>query len=119
MKKYCLLLVIIFANPVNSDVPPEMKHEIEHLIYFIKNTSCQINRNGQYYDGEKAVAHIQKKYHYFRDKINTTEQFVAYSATKSTMSRKYYMVKCGNQQPEKTKDWLLNELKKYRENRNT
>ncbi len=91
------------------------KHEIDHLVSFVKNSPCTVIRNGQHHDGNEAIAHIQKKYNYYRDEISSTEQFIEYSATKSTMSKKYYMVICGDQQPIKTKDWLLTELKKYRE----
>lgn len=119
MSKKLALLGIIVANFVYADVPPEQRHEVDHLIKFVKSTSCQINRNGHYHDGEKALAHIQQKYDYFRKKIGTTEQFIEYSATKSTMSGRSYIVKCGNQTPQETKDWLLDELKKYRQNRNT
>jgi len=107
---------MMFASIVSADVPPEQKHEVEHLINFVKTSSCEINRNDQYHDGEKALAHIQLKYDYFRNKIKTTEQFIEYSATKSTMSGKFYLVRCGDQPPQKTKDWLLHELERYRKN---
>ncbi len=114
MKKYYLLLVMLYASSVNADVPLEQRHEVDHLINYVKTTSCQMNRNGQFHAGPAALAHIQKKYSYFKDKIRSTEQFIELSATKSTMSGKYYVVKCGNNQPIKTKDWLLRELKLYR-----
>ncbi|MCK5666488.1 MAG: DUF5329 family protein, partial [Thiotrichaceae bacterium] len=103
-----------FTSIANADVPPETQHEVQHLLNFVTNTSCQIVRNGSAYYGAKAIKHIKKKYNYYRDDIRTTEQFIEYSATKSTMSGKYYLVKCGSQNPVKTRDWLLQELKKYR-----
>ena len=118
MKRYYILLTITIVIPVNADVPQEQKHEVEHLLSFVKNTPCQVSRNGNYVKGVDAVAHIQKKYDYFRDKISTTKQFIDYSATKSMLSGKHYMVKCGHQPPQKTEDWLLNELRKYREYKN-
>ena len=118
MKRFFPFAMLLLVSVVNADVPVEYQDEVEHLINFVKNTSCQINRNGEYHIGAKAIAHIQKKYRYFKDDISTTEQFIDYSATKSTMSGKYYMVKCGGQEPEKTRDWLLKELKKYRVHKN-
>ena len=59
---------------------------------------------------------FERKYDYFRDDISTTEEFIEYSASKSTMSGKYYLVKCDSSEAVKTKEWLLNELKRYREN---
>jgi len=119
MKKYLLMFGLVFSSAVNADVASDKKHEIDHLVGFVKTSSCQIIRNGQQHDGNEAIAHIQKKYNYYRDKISSAEQFIEYSATKSTMSKKYYMVACGDQQPIKAKDWLLIELKKYREDKNT
>lgn len=119
MNNKLALLMMIVTNSAYADVQPEQRHEVDYLLDFVKNTSCQINRNGQYHDGKKALAHIQKKYDYFRDKIGTTEQFIEYSATKSTISGKSYLVKCGNQRPQETRNWLLDELKKYRQNSNS
>ena len=114
MKKYFLAIVLLVTSIANADVPPETQHEVQHLINFVTNTSCQMVRNGTHHDGPEAIKHIQKKYKYYRDDIRTTEQFIEYSATKSTLSGKYYLVKCGSQNPVKTRDWLLQELKKYR-----
>ena len=119
MKAMLVIFIIVFSCSANADVPKEQKLEVEHLLNFVKNTSCEINRNGKYHNGNKAVSHIEKKYDYFRDDISTTEEFIEYSATKSTMSGKYYLVRCGNGDVVKTKEWLLNELNKYRENKRT
>ena len=54
------------------------------------------------------------KYDYFRDDIKSTEEFIEYSASKSTMSGEYYTVTCPGFETIKTQDWLLAELKKYR-----
>ena len=53
-------------------------------------------------------------YDYFRDRIETTEEFIEYSATKSTTSGKYYIVICEGQPPIRTQEWLLRELDSYR-----
>lgn len=119
MKKILAVVFILFSNSINADIPPDQKLEIEYLLNFVKNSSCEINRNGKNHEGNKAVSHIKKKYDYFKDDIKTTEQFVELSATKSTMSGKYYMVKCGDSKPFRTKEWLLKELKNYRKNGNS
>ena len=114
MKKYAPALVLLFSSITNADVPPETQHEVQHLINYVSNSPCQIVRNGSAHDGPEAIKHIQKKYKYFKDDIRTTEQFIEYSATKSTMSGKYYLVNCRDQNPVRTRDWLLQELKEYR-----
>ena len=114
MKPILAILIIACSCSTNADVTNKQKSEVEHLLNFVKTSPCEINRNGTYHKGSEAVSHIEKKYDYFRDKISTTEEFIEYSATKSTISGKYYSVRCGNGEVIKTKEWLLNELKRYR-----
>ena len=109
--------MLLFTSMVSADVPPESRHEVEHLISFVSNTSCQIERNWISHNGDEAITHIQQKYDYFRDDIKTTEQFIEYSATKSTMTGRDYLVKCTGHSPIKTRDWLVQELQKYRAQR--
>ena len=97
-----------------ADVPQEQRAEVEQLLNFVKNSPCTFNRNGTKHPGKESVKHIQKKYDYYRDDIKNTEDFIAYSATKSMMSGKYYTVSCPDNKTIKSKDWLLNELKLIR-----
>jgi hypothetical protein len=114
MAKLLFILAFFISNFVLADVPPEQEKEVKHLLDFVKNSHCIINRNGTDYPAEEGIHHIQKKYDYFRNKINTTEEFIEYSATKSTMSGKYYTVTCSETETIKTQDWLLAELKRFR-----
>jgi len=109
--------MLFFTSMVNADVPSESQHEVQHLISFVRNTSCQIDRNWTNHNGLEAIAHIQQKYAYYKDDISTTEQFIEYSASKSTMTGMDYLVKCADQSPVKTRGWLLQELQRYRAQR--
>ncbi len=91
-----------------------MQDEITHLLTFVAQTNCTYERNGDMHNGEEAVAHIKKKYEYFADDITTTEDFIAYAATKSKMSGQYYLVHCPSKPAQKSQDWLLDELDHYR-----
>ena len=113
MNKLVVILVFVF-NTAIADVPVEQLIEVDHLLAFVKNSGCIINRNGTDHPAEEGVSHIQNKYDYFRDDIKSTEEFIEYSATKSTMSGGYYMVTCPGKEAIKTQDWLLTELNKYR-----
>jgi hypothetical protein len=119
MKHSFAIVFILISTSANADVSAEQKLETSHLLNFVTNSPCKIIRNGKTYDGNRAVTHIQKKYDYFKDDIETTEQFIELSATKSTLSGKYYSVVCGDAQPVRTKDWLLQELRNYRQRENT
>ena len=114
MKLLLTFLLLVISNIGVADVPPEQQAEVEHLLAFVKNSGCIINRNGTEHPAEKGVSHIERKYDYFRDEINSTEEFIELSATKSTMSGKFYKVQCPGNKTIKTKDWLLTELKVYR-----
>ena len=114
MKKHIVLISLFVSSGVLADVPSTQINEVSHLLNYVKNSNCTINRNGSEYKGEKALKHIEKKYNYFRDDIKSTEDFIEYSATKSTMSGKAYIVICPDKNPVKTQLWLLDELKRYR-----
>ena len=113
-----IILYFLFASQTHADVPARQRDEIVYLLNFIKNTNCIMERNGKKHRGEEAYSHILKKYHYFRNKIKSTEQFIELSASKSTLSGKPYMVSCDGQKSIGTQKWLLDELHNYRRNRN-
>lgn len=106
---------ILMAGAAYADVPVAQRQEVDRLLAFIANSGCVINRNGTDYSPEKGVEHINNKYDYFRDDINSSEEFIELTATKSTMSGKYYEVKCPGSERMTTHAWLLSELKRYRE----
>ncbi|WP_165840081.1 DUF5329 family protein [Motiliproteus coralliicola] len=79
-------------------------------------TECSYERNGKRYSGIEAVEHISKKYDYFKDEIATAEEFIEYSATKSTLSGRSYLIHCEGKPAVKSGDWLQEALEKYRVN---
>lgn len=118
MPKLIVIICILISSTVLADVPQDQVKEVEHLLEFVKHSNCVIDRNGTSYPAVKAVGHIEKKYDYFRDDINNTEEFIEYSATKSTMSGKYYTVTCAGEKTVNTQEWLLTELKRFRSGSN-
>lgn len=118
LKRALMLTAIVWPGVVNADLSSVHKEEINHLLNFVKNSLCDLNRNGKVHKGREAVSHIEKKQRYFRDEISTTEKFIELSATRSTISGKYYTVSC-NGEVMKTQQWLLNELQRFRESSRT
>ena len=114
MGNYLIPIYLLLANVALADVPVEQMDEVNHLLEFVKNSQCVINRNGTDHSAEKAVKHIKSKYDYYRDKIETTEDFINLSATKSTVSGNRYTVSCPGDKVITTQDWLLAELKRFR-----
>jgi hypothetical protein len=106
-----LMLSICAAH---ADVSQEQAAEVEHLLAYVEGSGCTFIRNGDQHATADSVSHIMKKYDYYRDDIKTTEDFISYSATKSVLSGKYYTVNCPGSETQRTQDWLLAELERYR-----
>jgi len=112
--RFLLIASILTSFSVLADVAPNKRKEVQHLLDFVKNSDCVMNRNGSRHKTVDAVNHIQRKYNHFRREIHSTEDFIRLSATKSTMSGKYYTVKCPGYKQQQTRTWLLKELEMYR-----
>lgn len=93
-----------------------MQDEIKHLLNYVQSTQCIYERNGDMHSGEEAVEHIEKKYAYFSDDIESAEDFIKYAATKSTFSGKHYKIHCEDKTSMSSSEWLLSELARYRQN---
>ena len=103
---------IIFVPPVNAE---HWKNEIDHLLDFIRHSGCMFIRNDTLHEPPQAVEHIVNKYRHFREKIDSTEDFIELCATKSTLSGRFYEVSCPGKPKIRTRDWLLEELARYRQ----
>ena len=80
-------------------------------------SGCTYIRNGKKYTALEAVEHINRKYDYFHDDIDSAETFVELSAAKSTISGKPYSIKCLGKAEQSSASWLLEELGRYRQSR--
>ena len=112
-----LLIVIVFIcilYPFSSLAG--MDAEIDYLLAFIEGSDCTFIRNGKSHENKEAGAHIRRKYGHIKNRVKTTEDFIQYAATKSSMSGQPYQVIC-NGEKMATADWLTRELDRFR-NRN-
>ncbi len=113
-KSLFIISILYLSSASNSVFANEMQNEIEHLLNYVENTQCKLERNGDLHSGKYGVKHIKRKYNYFKDKIDSAEKFIELSATKSTMSGKYYMIHCPGKKQQRTQGWLMRELDNYR-----
>ena len=107
-----LFLPGVSRAAADSAPPPE----IAHLLDYIEASGCAFFRNGAWHTDTKAVrGHVEMKYRYFmgKGKIASTEDFIRWSATRSEISGKTYMVKCGGQEMPLA-EWLARELARFR-----
>mmetsp|Transcript_26903 Transcript_26903/g.12592 ORF Transcript_26903/g.12592 Transcript_26903/m.12592 type:complete len:119 (+) Transcript_26903:107-463(+) len=106
---FCLLMIFSFQI-VSFAGPTE---EIAFLLNFIEQTECIFIRNGKLYDSLAARQHIEKKYNYYKKEITTAEDFIRYSAEKSSITGKPYKVLCNGVSMDSS-DWLNTELDRMR-----
>lgn len=102
---------IAFGAELNQTV----QNEVDYLFSYLKNSNCSFNRNGSWYNAEEAVDHLTTKYNYIVRKgwLDTTEHFIERAATKSSISGKAYLVKCGETEMSSA-DWFKQALEAYR-----
>jgi len=113
MNKLLMSLLLWFALG-SSLSAASTNDEIEHLLNFVADSGCTFERNGSDYDSVEARAHIQRKYNHIKDKVNNTEDFIKYAASKSSMSGRKYHATCSGQTIT-SEGWLTQELARYRQ----
>ncbi len=119
LASFALLLSLLSGGWIEgrADVAGAQKREVQHLIDFLSHSGCRMERNGKPHDAEEAVRHIVRKYNYYRDRIQTTEDFITLAATRSLLSGRSYRVLCNGKESRLMADWLKIELDRYRKNR--
>lgn len=97
-----------FAAPTVAPV----RAEIDALMTRLQSSGCQFNRNGSWYTGAEAKAHLLRKLDYLEGHgtVATTEQFIEQAASKSSSSGKAYQVKCGAETAVDSQVWLGRQL---------
>ncbi|UTV99002.1 MULTISPECIES: DUF5329 domain-containing protein [Marinomonas] len=108
------ILFFLIMTILTTSVFASTQDEINHLLEYVEKTNCQYERNGSMYNGKEAFDHIQRKYDYYQDKIKSAEDFIDYSASKSAISGKQYLIHCEGNKVVKSSDWLAAELKRFR-----
>jgi hypothetical protein len=116
MHRLLLTLLLLPAFVFAREPSPATKQEIDHLIVYLKDSGCQFNRNGSWYNSHEAVDHINEKYQYLlkKDLVASAEDFIARAGSESSFSGKPYLVKCGAAAPQQSGPWLRAELERYR-----
>ena len=108
----CALAATAGAAPM----PAPARAEVDALLSRLQSSGCEFNRNGSWYAGAEAKAHLLKKLDYLegKDMVQTAEQFIARGASGSSMSGKPYLVRCAGKAPVESAQWLTTELQAVR-----
>jgi hypothetical protein len=111
------LLLALALAPVGHAAPPAIAQaEINYLLGSIENSACEFFRNGSWYDGKKAAAHLRDKFALLaaENRVRTAEDFIEEAATKSSVSGQPYQVRCSGDKATPTNPWLREMLARYR-----
>ena len=111
-----ILAVLLAAPSAFAAEDARTRDEVAHLLDYLGHSGCQFNRNGTWYDAQKARAHLEEKYAYLqkRDMVPNAQAFIERAASASSMSGKPYEVRCGTAQAVPSGRWLGDELQRYR-----
>ncbi|KZN54768.1 DUF5329 family protein [Pseudoalteromonas luteoviolacea] len=108
------ILVITTTLFMSVSAEAEIPSEIAYLLDYVEHSGCEYERNGNFHSAKDARAHIMKKYKYYQDDIESTEDFIRYAANKSALSGKHYKIHCSGQEAMRSRDWLIIELNRLR-----
>ena len=114
MKLFPIVLIaaLLYSSALHAD---DQDPEIDHLLTAIGNSGCVFIRNGSRHDAVKAEEHLRMKYERGRRYAKSAEAFIENLATKSSMTRKLYMMDCPGVEAEPSGEWLTRRLEKLRQ----
>ncbi len=118
MRAEALALLLALAAP-GTGATASADGDIRALIDVLATSPCRFQRNGSWYDGARAAAHLQRKYDYLRkrDQAGTPEQFIARAASRSSVSGQPYRVACPGQPEREAGAWFDDQLQALRRHR--
>ncbi|MBB1060728.1 DUF5329 domain-containing protein [Lysobacter spongiae] len=104
------------AIPVSAEPPPETVREMEGLIDALRDSGCEFQRNGRWYDGGRAATHLRRKQAWLleRDLISSSEQFIERAGSRSSLTGRPYQVRCPGADPMPSARWLNETLESLR-----
>jgi hypothetical protein len=114
---FALLFALLSSVLTAAPAPAPVRSEIESLLKALQESGCQFNRNGAWFTGSQAQAHLTKKLEHLEGKslVKSAEDFITLGASTSSSSGKPYMVRCGHASAIESKVWLHDRLKALRQ----
>jgi Family of unknown function (DUF5329) len=110
-----LWLLALRFSALQAQQPPTMQVEVNYLLSYVETSGCSFYRNGSWYDGARARAHLQAKYDYLagRNLVGSADEFIDKGASKSSFSGKPYKIRCGTAEVE-SGSWFRGALARFR-----
>jgi hypothetical protein len=103
-----LLVVTLALSQPAQATPAVAEREITALIDGLRDAPCRFQRNGRWYDGARAAAHLRRKYDYVRGRggVDSAEAFIELAASRSSLTGRPYRVRCGDADAMDSGDWF-------------
>ena len=116
-KLFLSIALILTVSPLiargEGQIAEQMGNEVSHLLSFVETSDCLFLRNNTTHTSVQARQHIERKLNHIKAKITSTEDFIRYAASKSSITGQRYLVDCGDGQIS-SQQWLMDELLKFR-----
>jgi hypothetical protein len=109
-------LCVVAFNAAQANPPPKAEIEIQYLLQYVETSGCAFYRNGAWYKGSQAKAHLLTKYNYLvaRNLVSDAEDFIDKGASKSSLSGEPYKIRCGTGPEIESRKWFRDVLARYR-----
>ncbi len=110
------LIALCFGSLVAAASPTVAQTEVEYLLGAVASSGCEFYRNGEWFDSQRASAHLRDKYNALAalGRSMTAVDFIDEVATKSSLSGRPYLMRCAGGEPVGTNQWLREVLERYR-----
>jgi hypothetical protein len=109
-RRACLLAMLCLSSRFAR--AQSGRAEVESLLSVIDKLDCDFNRNGTWYTGAEAKAHLWRKYEHMTAQVPTAsaELFIEKAATASSFSGQPYLVRCSGKAISHSGPWLRAQL---------
>jgi hypothetical protein len=107
---------LTFFSLARAAPASDVQMEIRYLLQHVEESGCEFYRNGSWYEGKRARAHLRDKYDYLlaRNQIDSAEDFIEKAATKSSLSGRPYEIRCKDGIVVPSNVWFGNVLAVFR-----
>jgi hypothetical protein len=107
---------LTFFSLARAAPASDVQMEIGYLLQHVEESGCEFYRNGIWYEGKRARAHLRDKYDYLlaRNQIDSAEDFIEKAATKSSLSGRPYEIRCKDGIVVSSNVWFRNVLAVFR-----
>ena len=111
------LILWLSVSPTYAQPNPsaqELEQTIHCLIDRVAKSGCTFIRNEKFYGARAAAEHLKAKAKYFKKEIQTPEDFIRLTGTKSLITGDDYFVRIKEGKELRFADWLTKMLEDYR-----